>query len=569
MLLQLCIKNVALIDELTIEFTDGMNCLTGETGAGKSIIIDAISCILGFRTSKELIKTGCDSAFVEGIFYTDSQSVNEYLEEIGIPTEEDGTLILQRELSLSGRNVCRINGRLAPVSALKQLGSILIDIHGQNDTQAIIKTNEQVGLLDAYGADEISEIKKDFLVQLKIFKELMSSLDNYSGDPKERERIADLYKFQIEEIETAQLRENEDEELAEERNILTNSEKIAVALNESKSLISAGDYGAASAKDLVGSVISSLSGISEYSSDYSEVLARVEEISYLLEDVSADLRKLSDNVFFDKDRLDLIEERIDTINNLKRKYGATVEEILDYQNKTQEQLDSLLSAEGKVNEILEKLGKYNSSLKEICQKLNAAREKTAKLLAQRVSAELESLEMSNTKFKADIVFNNEKNENGYYKFTSEGLDSVEFLISANPGEPMKSLAKIASGGELSRIMLAIKTILADADKIPTLIFDEIDTGISGKAAKSVALKLQTISAKHQVICVTHHAQIAAAADNNLYISKAVSDNATRTSVKKLNNDEKIKEVARLLDGDPDSEITAVHAKELIGKFRSN
>ena len=445
MLLQLCIKNVALIDELTIEFTDGMNCLTGETGAGKSIIIDAISCILGFRTSKELIKTGCDSAFVEGIFYTDSQSVNEYLEEIGIPTEEDGTLILQRELSLSGRNVCRINGRLAPVSALKQLGSILIDIHGQNDTQAIIKTNEQVGLLDAYGADEISEIKKDFLVQLKIFKELMSSLDNYSGDPKERERIADLYKFQIEEIETAQLRENEDEELAEERNILTNSEKIAVALNESKSLISAGDYGAASAKDIVGSVISSLSGISEYSSDYSEVLARVEEISYLLEDVSADLRKLSDNVFFDKDRLDLIEERIDTINNLKRKYGATVEEILDYQNKTQEQLDSLLSAEGKVNEILEKLGKYNSSLKEICQKLNAAREKTAKLLAQRVSAELESLEMSNTKFKADIVFNNEKNENGYYKFTSEGLDSVEFLISANPGEPMKSLAKIASG----------------------------------------------------------------------------------------------------------------------------
>jgi len=195
--------------------------------------------------------------------------------------------------------------------------------------------------------------------------------------------------------------------------------------------------------------------------------------------------------------------------------------------------------------------------------------KTAKLLAQRVSEELESLEMSNTKFKADIVFYDEKDENGYYKFTSEGLDSVEFLISANPGEPMKSLAKIASGGELSRIMLAVKTILADADKIPTLIFDEIDTGISGKAAKSVALKLQTISDKHQVICVTHHAQIAAAADNNLYISKAYSDNTTRTSVKKLNNDEKIKEVARLLDGDSESEITAVHAKELIAKFRSN
>ncbi|MBE7058748.1 MAG: DNA repair protein RecN [Ruminococcaceae bacterium] len=569
MLLQLCIKNVALIDELTIEFTDGMNCLTGETGAGKSIIIDAISCILGFRTSKELIKTGCDSAFVEGIFYTDSQNLNEYLEEMGIPAEEDGTLILQRELSLSGRNVCRINGRLAPVSALKQLGSILIDIHGQNDTQAIIKTNEQIGLLDAYGAEEISDIKKEFSVQLKIFKELSASLDNYSGDPKERERIADLYKFQIEEIEAAQLRENEDDELTEERNILVNSEKIAVALNESKNMISSEDYGAASAKDQIGAVISTLSGIAEYSSDYAELLTRVEEISYLLEDVSSDLRRLSDNVIFDKERLELIEERIDTINKLKRKYGETIEEILEYQGKTQEQLDTLLSAEGKVNEILEKLGKYNSKLKEICRKLNAVREKTAKLLAQRVSEELESLEMSNTKFKADIVFYDEKDENGYYKFTSEGLDSVEFLISANPGEPMKSLAKIASGGELSRIMLAVKTILADADKIPTLIFDEIDTGISGKAAKSVALKLQTISDKHQVICVTHHAQIAAAADNNLYISKAYSDNTTRTSVKKLNNDEKIKEVARLLDGDSESEITAVHAKELIAKFRSN
>jgi len=569
MLLQLGIKNVALIDELTIEFTDGMNCLTGETGAGKSIIIDAISCILGFRTSKELIKTGCDSAFVEGIFYTDSQTVNEYLDEMGIQPEEDGTLIMQRELSLSGRNICRINGRIAPVSALKQLGSILIDIHGQNDTQTIIKTHEQVGLLDAYGADAILDIKKEYLSKLQIFKELVNSLSDYSGDPKERERLADLYKFQIDEIESAKLRVGEDDELAEERNILINSEKIAEALHESKNIISGGEYGAVCAKDQISAARASLNSISEYSTDYAEILARVEEISYLLEDVSSDLRKLSENVYFDKERLELIEERIDDINKLKRKYGETVEEILDYQSKTQEQLDTLLSAEDKVNEVLEKLDKYNTELKENCKKLNGAREKTAQLLAQRVSEELESLEMSSTKFKADIIFNDEKDEKGYYKFTSEGLDFVEFLISANPGEPMKSLAKIASGGELSRIMLAVKTILADADEIPTLIFDEIDTGISGKAAKSVALKLKTISGKHQVICVTHHAQIAAAADNNLYISKAVSDNTTRTSVKKLNENEKIKEVARLLDGDPDSEITAVHAKELISKFRTN
>ena len=570
MLMQLRIKNIALIDELTVEFTDGMNCMTGETGAGKSIIIDAISCMLGFRTSREIIKAGCETAFVEGMFYTDSQAVNDCLTEIGIEPEEDGSLILQRELSVSGRNVCRINGRLTAVSVLRQIGDLLIDIHGQNENQSLMNTNAHVCLLDAYGGEEISEIKKKYEIQCGAFKKLYSSLNSFSGDPKERERLTDLYNFQIDEIQTAGLYVGEDEELAEKRNILLNSEKIAEALNVAREIIKGGDYGEnISVCDRIAEARASMSSITSYSPDYAEVFSRIEEVSYLLEDISSELRVLSENVFFDKGQLEQTEERINTINKLKRKYGATVQEILDYEADVQNKLDELIGAEDKVKEILRQLEESNEELRTVCEDLNFTRVKTAKHLAERIMSELESLEMSKTKFEAEINFNDEKDDNGYYKFGAEGLDNVEFLISANPGEPLKPLAKIASGGELSRIMLAIKTILADADKISTLIFDEIDTGISGKAAKSVAVKLKTIAEKHQVICVTHHAQIAAAADNNIYISKEFADNTTVTSVKNLNEIEKIKEVSRLLDGDSESEITAVHAKELIAKFRSN
>ena len=569
MLMQLRIKNIALIDELTVEFTDGMNCLTGETGAGKSIIIDAISCMLGGRTSKDIIKTGCDTAFAEGVFYNESEAVNAYLGEVGIEPEEDGTLILQRELSSSGRNVCRINGRLTATSVLKQLGSLLIDIHGQNDSHLLVKPNTHVNLLDAYGGEEISEIKEKYDALVKEFKELYGSLKKYSGDPKERERLADLYKYQIDEITGSGLYEGEDEELAEKRNILVNSEKIAEAVNTSREILNGGDYGASSVSDGVANIRASLSSIASFSSQYTEILSRIEEVSYLIDDISSDLRTLADNTFFDKNELNIVEERINEIDKLKRKYGSTICEILEYADSTQTQLDELLSADDDVREILAKLEERNEELRTVCEDLNFTRVKTAKKLAESITAELSSLEMSKTKFEAEIIFNDEKDEKGYYNFTSEGLDVVEFLISANPGEPLKPLSKIASGGELSRIMLAIKTILAAADDISTLIFDEIDTGISGKAAKSVAQKLKSISTSHQVICVTHHAQIAAAADNNIYISKHFAADSTVTTAKKLDENEKIKEISRLLDGDSESEITAVHAKELIAKFRSN
>lgn len=567
MLLQLRIKNIALIDELTVEFKEGMNCLTGETGAGKSIIIDSIQCMLGFRTSKELIKSGCTNAFTEGIFYTQNDEVIKYLEELGIEAEEDNSVILQRELSTSGRNVCRVNGRIVPVSALRQLGSLLIDIHGQNDNQNIVKAGGHMRLLDEYGAEHISAIKAKYKALLNEFKSLYASLDNYSGDPKERERLADLYQYQIDEIDEAELVPTEEDELKEKRDILNNAGRISESLNISKDILKGGEYGEGiGAVDAIKSVISNISSISSYSEDYSALLSKIEEISYTLDDICDEIRSLSDNVYFDQNELNEIEERLEKINKLKRKYGESIEEILSYRDNTQKQLDELLSAESTVREILDNLKKQNEELYDIALKINELRVETAKKLSCQIVEELKSLEMGKTVFDADIKFDNYLNEKGYYDFSSEGLSSVEFLISANPGEPLKPLSKIASGGELSRIMLAIKTILADADSIPTLIFDEIDTGISGKAANSVARKLKIISKNHQVICVTHHAQLAAAADNNIYINKVFEDNNTKTIVETLDENSKIKEVARLLDGDCESEITMVHAKDLISKF---
>lgn len=570
MLMQLRIRNIALIDELTVDFTDGMNCLTGETGAGKSILIDSIQCMLGFRTSKELIRTGCESAYTEGVFFIDDPEVSSFLSEIGMEEEEDHTLILQRELSASGRNVCRINGRLAAVSTLRQLGTLLIDIHGQNENQSLAKAETHVKLLDAYGGTEIEALKHTYHIDLKEFKERYRSLEKYSGDPKERERLADLYTYQIEEIEGAGLSVGEDEALNEKRAVLANSGKITEALEASRMILNGGEYGSdTSVSDQLGAVRSYLSTIAGYAGEYQELLSRIDEVSYLLEDIAADLRTCADGITFDKNELEETQERIHTIDKLKRKYGSTIEEILQYAADTQKLLDELLAGEETVNKILKQLAERNEALHALCEDLNFTRVKAAKRLSEQIMAELESLEMNQAKFSAEILFHDEKDKNGYYNYTKEGLDTVEFLISANPGEPLKPLAKIASGGELSRIMLAIKTILADADRISTLIFDEIDTGISGKAAKSVAQKLKSISKNHQVICVTHHAQIAAAADHNIYIRKSFDGISTHTTVETLDEEAKIREISRLLDGDAESEITAVHARELVAKFRTN
>ncbi len=569
MLMQLRIRNIALIEELTVDFAEGMNCLTGETGAGKSILIDAIQCMLGFRTSKELIRTGCDSAYAEGVFYADDPEISAFLDEIGIAEEEDHTLVLQRELSLSGRNVCRINGRLAAVSLLRQLGDLLIDIHGQNENQSLTKTQAHIKLLDAYGGTEIDRLKTKYETGRKAFQQLYRSLEKFSGDPIERERMADLYTYQIEEIDKSNVYSGEEDELNEKRVLLANSGKITEALNGAKDIINGGEFGETSIADQLAGVKTFLSSIAGYAEEYQELLSRTEEVSYLLEDIAADLRACMERVTFDPSELDATEERINTIYKLKRKYGGTIDEILEYAAKTRTLLEELIAGEETVKKILQQLEGQNEELRAICEDLNFSRVKAAKRLAEQVMAELESLEMSKAKFYTEIIFHDEKDQNGYYNFTKDGLDAVEFLISANPGEPLKPLAKIASGGELSRIMLAIKTILADADRISTLIFDEIDTGISGKAAKSVAQKLKSISKNHQVICVTHHAQIAAAADHNIYIRKYFDGTATVTEIETLDEKAKIKEISRLLDGDSDSEITTIHARELIAKFRSN
>ncbi len=563
MLLQLNIRNIALIDKLTIEFGEGMNCLTGETGAGKSIIIDSISCMLGGRTSRDTIRTGCDTASVQGVFSDASPLVTEILTEFGMEPEEDHTLILYREFNAAGRNLCRINGRTATISMLKRIGEALIDIHGQHDNQSLLRPDSHMKLLDLFGGSEIQTILQNYRKKLEIFKETLNTLQSLNGDPKERARLADLLSYQINEIERANLTAGEDDELNEQRMILANGEKIAYGLNKAYEIILADHYENASLRAMVNVLRNEIAAISGYCTRYEEILEKIEEMSYLLEDISSMVSSEKDAAVYEPSMMEQVEERIDEINRLKRKYGGTIEDILCFAQEARQQLALLSDSESRCQELLTALSRMSQELLNLCEDLNFARAKVSKLLEEKICKELEELEMRKTKFRVQIDYRSDENSEDYPEFTKNGLDEVEFLISANPGEPLKPLAKIASGGELSRIMLAIKTILADVDKISTLIFDEIDTGISGQAARKVGEKMKWISRRHQVICVTHHAQIAAIADYNIYIKKQFDQDRTTTEAKLLNYQEKIQEIGRLLDGGSASEITLEHAKALI------
>ncbi len=566
MLLQLRIHNIALIDDLTVDFTEGMNCLTGETGAGKSIVIDSIECVLGARTYKEIIKNGCDSAFVDGLFYGNSAEISEFFEEQGIPEEPDNTIVIHREMSISGRNVCRINGYMTTASMLRRLGSLLLDIHGQTDNQSLLNIDRHIQLLDLFCGDEMLRYKEHYAQKRRELSALERKLDNLSGSPEERAGLIDLYTYQIEEIEKASIYEGEDDELVERRTILQNYEKIVSSLSSAYQTIYGGDYGESSASDLLNKCVDDFLQIKNYSEKYADIYEKLQALVYSLDDIATDIRRENENSTFDRQELEEINERLDFINDLKRKYNKSIAEIIEYKDELQAKIDELRASDSIVEDTMSNISAVCDELYAICEDMNFARVKAAGVIEKAICSELADVELKNAQFKIDINFDTTQNAKGRYNYTSNGLDKVQFLVSTNAGEPVKPLAKVASGGEMSRIMLAIKTILADCDEIPTLIFDEIDTGISGFVTSRVAKKLKTISEKHQVLCVTHHAPIAAIADNNILINKAVVDGTTRTYIDTLDRDGKIKEIARLLDGDSDSEISLLHAKDLIVKI---
>lgn len=569
MLLQLNVRNIALIEELSIEFGAGMNCLSGETGAGKSIIIDSINIILGGRVSREIIRTGYEAASVEAVFETKLPSLTQLLESMGIPLEEDNMLILFREFNLSGKNNCKINGRTATLSMLKRIGEVILDLHGQHDNQSLLRVESHIDLLDLFGAQEISNLKSMYSNFLNQFKVTRSKMKSITGDPFERERQADLFTYQIDEIVKANLKKNEDEELTARRTILMNSEKIAFALSKAYGyMISNGEEGAC-AVDKLSEAKNQIFSIIRYSEQYSNIYEKIEELCFQTENIGDLLRNEREFVEYNRSEIEEIEERIDLISKFKRKYGNTIEKILEYCDSIQIQLENLKNSEQLVIELEEQAREQISRIYEISAKMNILRKNAANILEIEICKQLEELEMKKASFEVSIEHECNAIKGIYESFGKTGMDKVEFLVSANPGEPVKALSKIASGGELSRIMLAIKTILADVDGIPTLVFDEIDIGISGQAARKVGEKMKIISKNHQVICVTHLAQIAAIAEHNILINKIYKDNKTLTNAQTLDSEGKIQEISRLLDGNVNSEITAQHAREMINSFNNN
>ena len=533
MISTLHIKNVGIIDDLSIDLNEGLNILTGETGAGKTLIIDSLQIISGGRFSKDMIRKGQDFSFVEISMY--------------LPEENEPDIVVSREIYSNGRNTCKINGRLVSVTELKNFMKDIIDIHGQNENQSLLDTNMHIKYLDGFANEKISKLKEEYGIAYAKYIELKQEISKNFGDDKEKQRELDLLRYQKDEIEDANLKINEEDELEEIRSKMLNSEKISNNLNEASSQINE------HAIDSISLAVRALEKIEGIDKKYSESLNSLKSVYYDIQELSRDLENYKEDTYFDEEERNKVEERLDTIYKLKRKYGNSIEEILKYNEEINERIEKIENSEEFVNNLKSELKEIKAKMQKLSSEMNKIRIEYAEVLNKRINKELSDLEMKDARFSVSI----EQEE----KYNINGLDKVEFMISTNIGEDKKPLAKIASGGEMSRIMLAIKNVLADVDRVSTMVFDEIDTGISGIAANSVSEKLKAIAKNHQVLCVTHLANIAAKGDHNYYISKNVEENRTKTNVKKLNEEETIKEIARIASGDI-NEITLNHARNL-------
>ena len=531
------IKNIGIIDDLEINLNKGMNVFTGETGAGKSLIIDAINIICGGRFSKEIIRKGENHSYVELCMYSpdDINSV-------------DGNIIITREIYSNGRNMCKINGRLVTVAELKNFMSNYIEIHGQNANQQLFDNKTHIKYLDNFIGKEIFDLKVEYKNKYTRYNEIKRELRENYGDEKEKQRKLDLLRYQLNEIQEAKLKTGEEEKLEEKRKIILNSEKIAKNLSEANNAVGENVI------DMLSTAIRALEKIEEIDSKYTETIENLRNSYYNLQEISRDINNYMEDIEFDEQEIEKIETRLDTIYNLKRKYGNNIEEILKYGEEVKTEIDKIENVD-KYNEQLKKEQKeLENEMTKLAEKISGIRKEEAQKLSSKINKELLDLEMSNA-----II--NIKVEYKINEFFEDGKDSVQILIKTNVGENESELSKIASGGEVSRIMLAIKKVLTEVDRIPVVIFDEIDTGISGKASRTVASKMKSISKEHQVICVSHLAPIAAIADYNYFISKKVENERTTTSVQLLNEQEVICEIARISSGEI-NEVTLKYANEL-------
>ena len=536
MISTLHIKNIGIIDDLLIDLNNGLNVLTGETGAGKTLIIDSLAIIAGGRFSKDMIRKGESVSFVEMCLYMPE---NEYA--------IDGNIIISREINTSGRNLCKINGRLVTVNELKMFMKNIIDIHGQYDNQTLMDTEFHTKYLDKFIGEEITKELTKYNQLFTEYKELKTKLKNNYGSEIEKQRKLDLLQYQYKEIKNAKLKNGEDEDLESKRKIIMNSEKVAESLNCVSNNLGE------TAIDVINDSIRALEKIEQVDEKYSKKLTELKNIYYDVQELARDVDDMKNDVYFDEGERNEIEERLDEIHSLKRKYGNTIADILNYEIELEEEINRIESLDEENQRTKDQIKKIEREMDNLCANITEKRKQNSNILNAKINKELMELEMKNAKFNAKII----ESDN----YTNYGKSYVEFVITTNLGEDEKQLNKIASGGELSRIMLAIKTVLSDIDEVPILIFDEIDTGISGKAANSVGVKLRKISETHQVIIVTHLATIAAKGEYNYYIYKEVNHNKTNTKIKLLSEEETIKEIARIASGEV-TDIAISHAREL-------
>ncbi len=550
MLSQLYIENIAVIEKASIDLKKGLNVLTGETGAGKSILIDSINAVLGERISRELVRTGSHGARVSALFSELSPELLSKIRELGYDGEED-SILLQRDISPEGKSVCRINGRPATAAILREVGGSLLNIHGQHENYELLSPDLHMAYIDRMEADVslLSEYQSAYFH----WTELQKKIEGMRMDESEKARRMDLLRFQTEELESAQLREGEREELAELRTMYTNSERIASGLTAALLSLD-GDEDSDGAVSRLQTAGEAVSDIARYLPEGGELAERLRSLSYDLEDCAGEIRSLFQKAEYDPRELEQIEERLDLLYRLGMKYGSTEEEMLSYLESCREELQNMEFSDELLEKLEQERHEAEMQMRELAARLSEKRRKAGREFAAKVKSELTFLNMPNIEF---VV------EQKHCEYNSLGCDRIQFLISTNPGEPPKPLAKIASGGELSRIMLAVKTVLAGNDRIGTLIFDEIDTGISGSAAHKVGLKLREVSKHRQVLCVTHSAQIAALADTHFLIEKHVKDGRTYTQVRPLEYEERVRELARIMGGDEITRLMLENSAEML------
>lgn len=556
MLVELSISNFAIIKDLKIEFTEGLNLLTGETGSGKSILVEALGIILGGRASKDLISSGSNKAILQALFYIKNEDrLIPILDKYGLELEDDKLLIVTREISQNSPSVSRVNGQIVTLSILNEITFNLVDIFGQHEHQSLLNISNHKRIIDSFGDTSFNELKFKISGLYKLYNEEINSLNRMTMDSQERIRKIDLLKFQIEEIEDADLVNIKEADIENEYNKLLNTETIYSTIGEIVESFNSSIYDKQSIIDSLNRSVYSLRSLEGFDTNLNPITKRLESMGFELEDINIELNSYLNNLEINEERLTYLKDKINLINNLKKKYGQTIEEILNYKEEINKELKDLIDYEKRILQIKNNIKIYEKELYDLSSKLSSKRKKISKNIEKKISDELLLLNMGKVIFKVNF----KENPN----LTSDGFDIIEFLISTNPGENLKPLSKIVSGGEMSRIMLAFKSILADVDQIPTLIFDEIDSGISGRTAQIVGEKIKKISRNHQVISISHLPQLAALSDSHYVIYKELEKDKTISNIKRLSYDERITELARLLGGVNVTDTTLNHAREML------